>query len=33
MEKVLKAIEKIAANKKLTPVAALDDLLKIFKAS
>ena len=32
MEKVYKTIEKIAADKKLTPVAALDDLLKICKA-
>jgi hypothetical protein len=33
MEKVYKAIEKIAADKKLTPVAALDDLLKVCKAT
>lgn len=31
MEKIYKAIEKIAADKKLTPVAALDDLLKVCK--
>jgi hypothetical protein len=32
MEKVYKAIDVIAAGKKLTPVAALDDLLKVCKA-
>ena len=32
MEKIYKAIDVIAAGKKLTPVAALDDLLKICKA-
>lgn len=32
MEKVYKTIEKIAADKKLTPVAVIDDLLKICKA-
>jgi hypothetical protein len=32
MEKVYKAIDVVAASKKLTPVAALDDLLKVCKA-
>lgn len=32
MEKVYKAVDVIAAGKKLTPVAALDDLLKVCKA-
>ncbi len=33
MEKVYKAIEVIAVDKKLTPVAALDDLLKVCKVT
>jgi hypothetical protein len=32
MEKVYKAIDVVAASKKLTPVAALDDLLRVCKA-
>ncbi len=33
MEKVYKAIDAIAADKKLTPSAALDDLLRLCKAN
>jgi hypothetical protein len=33
MEKIYIAIEVMAADKKMTPVAALDDLLRICKAN